>query len=125
MNSSIFSHPKPNLIRTRFARIVAPQPPQRIRKNRAAVQVVVEAGSPGVPVVVAGILQGSCEGLVRKPPAPRGQVEIVGSILKEHANWFFRKATDTGFVVVSATPLIATRGDVRKAAGPRDHLAEL
>src|SRR4029077_13543550 len=101
---------------TRLVRIVAPQPSQRIRKNRAAVQVVVEAGSPVVPVVVAGKLQRSCERLVRKPPAAGSRVEIVGSVLEDHANRFLRYPSNQRFVVVPSAAEVVACGDVREAA---------
>ena len=77
------------LIGTRFARIVTPEPPQRIRKNRAAVPVTVETGSPLESVVVAGILQRPGQRLIRKPPASGSVVEIVAPSCRNTRIGFF------------------------------------
>src|SRR5712691_8889239 len=84
----------------------------------------MEAGSPVVPVVVAGILQRSCERLVRQPPASGTIVEIVGSILEDHPNRFLRHSSNQCFVVMPAAPEVVACGDVREAASPRDRFAE-
>src|SRR6266581_9700762 len=84
----------------------------------------MEAGSPVVPGVIAGILQRSCERLVREPPASGSIVEIIGSILEDHTNRFLRHPSNQRFVVVPAAPEVVACGDVREAAGPRDHFAE-
>src|SRR6476620_10513866 len=109
----------------RIPLVPPPQPAQRVRQDRAAVTIAVEALPDLEAVVVPRKRQRFREGLVGERPVAVRVVQIVRAILQEHADRLARGLAYERLVVVSAFPYGLSARDVREASAPREHLAEL
>src|SRR5262245_47385851 len=77
------------------------------------------------PVIVLRELQRLGHGLIGERPVPIGVVDIVLAVLQEDANRLWRRLANQRRIVVSALAPCGAAGDIREAADPRQHFAEL
>src|SRR5439155_16515945 len=98
-------------------RIIAPQPPQRLGQNSAAVLAVVAFGAELEFVVVTHELQRRRHLLVRQRPVPVQIVQVVRAVLQKHSDRLFLRLADQRRIVVSAA-------DVGETADMAEDLAE-
>ncbi len=113
------------LLRRRPRLVVPPEPAERVRQDGAAVAVAVEAVAVDELVIVVGELEGLGHLLVGQRPVAVIVVQVVAAVLEEGADRLLRRLADQGLVVVAALAPGRAAGDVREAADPREHLAEL
>src|SRR5436309_9199335 len=97
--------------------IVAPEPAQRLRQNRAPMFAVVAFSAEVELVIVAAELQRSRHFLVGQRPVAMQVVEVLLAILQEDADWFLFRLANQRRIDMPAP-------DISEAANVTEHFAK-